>query len=116
SQADQVFIRDMDSAVAAWPLDDEEQTQSYARVINPYREEGRNIVINGTFDTDTGWSKGIDWNISDGKANIVATATSDLRLDLPLTGGKVFQITYEISNYVSGSMNCWVGTPTSASN
>src|SRR5690606_22743098 len=47
SQSDQVFIREMDSAVAAWPLDDTEATQSYARVTNPAVEEGRNIVING---------------------------------------------------------------------
>src|SRR5581483_7021978 len=42
-------------AVAAWPMDDTTSAQSYARAVNPAVSTGRNIVINGTFDTDTIW-------------------------------------------------------------
>jgi len=69
SSTQDVFIRDIESAVAAWPLDDTNTDQSYSRVLNPAVDEGRNIILNGTFDTDSVWTKGTSWTIADGVAH-----------------------------------------------
>ncbi len=40
-----------------------------------------NMISNGTFDNDTDWTEGADWNISGGTANFDNGGTSDLVQD-----------------------------------
>lgn len=98
-----------DGLVASWPLDDTTAAQSYARVVNPADSEGRNIVLNGAFDSDTVWTKGSGWTIANG----VATANnpnSGLSQTVPIVIGKAYQFTFTISNYSgSGTIRPFVG-------
>ena len=106
--ADTNFLTDS-SAVAAWPLDDITTTQSYSRVVNPALATGRNIILNGTFDSDTLWAKGIGWDVNvttPGQAHAATTTESMLYQSpvAPVIIGKAYQATYTISNY-SGDGN-----------
>lgn len=113
SSPDQTFIKDMEGPAVAWPLDDTTTTQSYSRVVNPVMSEGRDLVINGGFDSDTIWNKssGAGWTIANGVTHSDGTGSNTyIYQTLPIIGGKRYQVTYTISNYVSGSVRTGVGT------
>jgi len=64
---------------------------------------GPDLATNGTFDTDTGWTKGAGWTIADGKAshtNVSGALTQPFAAD----ANKTFIITWTIKDYVSGSI------------
>ena len=69
-----------------------------------------NAVTNGTFDTDTDWTKGTGWTISGGKARAVAT-TGNLTQAGVTTGaiGVSYEVTYTISDYGAGTVRLKVG-------
>jgi hypothetical protein len=101
-----VFIREMNSATVSWPLDDTTATQSYSRVLNPAVSLGRNILLNGTFDSAGSWDLGTNWTITGGHAHSNGTNVTDTYLYLtavPVNGSKTYQITFTISNYVAGT-------------
>jgi len=104
SSTTETFIRDMDGAVAAWPLDDTLTTQSYSRVVNPAVAVGRDIVINGGFDADASWTKGTGWTIADGVAVANPAGGNAITQVIPLIKGKTYQVTYSISNYSIGQV------------
>ena len=112
SSTENVFIRDMESAVAAWPMQEEASTTlSYAEAKHPSDAEGRDIVINGGFDTDSIWVKGTGWTISDGVAHANIADGNSLRQDsVPIIQGKTYQFVYTISNYSSGSIQVRSGS------
>ena len=57
---------------------------------------GDNVVVNGTFDTDSDWTKGSGWSISDGKAIFSGSAFASLTpSSAPLISGKVYKITLD---------------------
>ena len=63
------------------------------------------LVTNGTFDTDTNWTKGTGWTISGGVANAAAT-TSDgqyFEQNIGLELGKAYYYTITLGGTVSGS-------------
>lgn len=66
---------------------------------------GDELVTNGTFDTDTDWTKGTGWTISGGVASKDNTATSTdyLEQTLSLVDGAVYEVSFTISNITSGS-------------
>ncbi len=100
-------------AVAAWPLDDTTTTQSYSRVQNPGVGTGRELIINGGFDTDTLWTKGTGVTIAGGVAVFSSVAGGqgvNPITAIPLVLGKAYQITYTISGYSSGTIAAYVGT------
>jgi len=97
------FIRDMTGAAVNWPLDDTTSTQSYSRVINPYLASGRNIVLNGTFDTDTIWTKGTGWTIASGVATAAAATGNLSQASLPIQTGRSYAVTYTVANRTAGS-------------
>jgi len=100
SGTDNVFIRDMDSAVAAWPMQETDANQSYAQAKHPSDDEGRDIVINGGFDTDTVWSKQAGWTISGGIATHTSTP-SGMGQSI-LVKGKSYTASFDITAYTSG--------------
>lgn len=56
-----------------------------------------NLITNGTFTTDTAWSKGSGWTISGGRANFTYVASNEniAMLNL-LVSGKRYRITYQV--------------------
>ena len=77
--------------------------------IKPVQSLGNELVVNGDFLTDTDWSKGTGWTISGGKANVNATSNTDLGQNVGSSVGKTYKITFEVSNYVSGSVKVLLG-------
>jgi len=65
-------------------------------------------LINGTFDTDTNWSKpgSSGWTISGGVASNDGTGVgTSYSQQCGIAVGKWYKITYTVLNYVSGSVN-----------
>ena len=73
---------------------------------------GSELVTNGTFDSDTAWSKGSGWSISDGKASKVSGDITYLLQNLVLETSKTYKITFTVTNYVSGDVKFGFTTPT----
>ena len=65
---------------------------------------GPELVTNGTFDTDTAWTKGTGWTISGGSANVSSAGAAYLDQPNILTAGKTYRITFTVSNFVSGNI------------
>ena len=73
-------------------------------------ELGGELVTNGGFDTDSDWIKDTGWSISGGSLNGSSTTTSVTQLNTGLVAGKMYQVVYTISNYVSGSVRIELGS------
>jgi len=73
-------------------------------------ELGGELVTNGGFDTDSDWIKDTGWSISGGSLNGSSTTTSATQLNTGLVAGKMYQVVYTISNYVSGSVRIELGS------
>ena len=63
---------------------------------------GEELVVNGTFDTDSDWVKGTGWSISGGKA--VAVSGASTRLEQSISGliGKTCKVSFTLSDYGGG--------------
>lgn len=66
-------------------------------------------ITNGTFDTDSDWTKGTGWTISGGTANKSAGVASDLQQDITSVTGTTYVVEYEISGRTAGSITPDVG-------
>ena len=67
---------------------------------------GDNLVTNGTFDTDSDWTKGTGWTISGGKATSDGTQTvfSNLyQTTLGMSVGKKYKYYFEVTGLSTGS-------------
>ncbi len=59
---------------------------------------GPNLIVNGSFATDTAWTKGTGWTIAAGVATAVATGASALsQVIAALVPGKTYRVTYSIT-------------------
>jgi hypothetical protein len=70
---------------------------------------GAEQITNGDFTTDTVWSKGAGWTISDGTANVNTTGTFSIAQPAGIVLDKTYRVTYTIKNYVSGQIRTVVG-------
>ena len=70
---------------------------------------GADIVVNGLFASDTGWTKGTGWTIASDKATHAAGTGADLSQDI-LTDGSVYRITYTVSGQTAGTLTAKAGT------
>lgn len=71
---------------------------------------GPELVTNGTFDTDTGWTKGTGWSISGGVATYNGVGGNDLTQSFTLDADKFYKVTLNITSYNSGSVRLrWGG-------
>lgn len=61
-------------------------------------------VVNGGFDTDTDWTKGIGWSIGSGTANANCATSINLSQTISLTVGKWYKVALTVSNYTSGGV------------
>lgn len=91
-------------------------TDFYARVFNTQQGTDRTTngtfaeyVTNGTFGSDTGWTKGAGWTISAGTA-VATTASSDLSQTSAITliAGYTYTITYVVTRS-AGSVTPSIG-------
>jgi hypothetical protein len=73
-----------------------------------FEEIGSELVTNGGFDTDTGWTKGTGWSIANGSLNGV-NATSSTYQNNGLVSGKFYKVVYDVSNYSSGTVQLKLG-------
>lgn len=69
---------------------------------------GSELVTNGTFDTDTGWTKGDGWTISAGVASCDGTQVATTSLTnttlLSLSIGETYVVSFEITAITAGSV------------
>jgi hypothetical protein len=73
---------------------------------------GPELVTNGTFDTDSDWTKGTGWTISGGEATHSAGASSAINQTSNITSGGVYRVTVTISGRTSGSLYWRLGDTT----
>ena len=66
---------------------------------------GPELVTNGDFATDSDWTKGAGWTISGGKASKISGSNGALQQYIPVITGVSYQVTYTVSDYVSGYVN-----------
>ena len=59
---------------------------------------GSELIVNGTFDSDTAWSK-LNATISDGTGNLNGTGVTSLLYQNILTNGKTYKVTFTASDY-----------------
>jgi hypothetical protein len=68
---------------------------------------GPNLLINGTFDADTGWTKGTGWTISGGKARYTSggsAANLTPVAALALVAGNSYVVSFEIDSIAAGGV------------
>lgn len=66
------------------------------------------LQTNGTFDTDSGWTKGSGWTISGGTANHT-TGTATLEQNIVVSPGDVLHVKYTVSGVSTGSVTASAG-------
>ena len=66
------------------------------------------LVTNGTFDTDSDWTKGTGWTISDGKAKVNGTNTF-LEQPSVIKQSAFYKVSFTMSDYVSGQCRIALG-------
>tara|TARA_R110000787_G_scaffold75718_1_gene167451 strand:+ start:364 stop:2508 length:2145 start_codon:yes stop_codon:yes gene_type:complete len=66
---------------------------------------GPELVTNGTFETDTVWTKGAGWTISGGSAIFGGTGSaSGLNQAIGLAAGRAYEISGTITSYTTGAV------------
>lgn len=81
--------------------------------------QGADVVVNGSFATDTDWTKGAGWAIAAGLATAAAASSNLTAIVAPLTLGVWYQTVYDLSGFVGGTVRIRVGgtnMPTHAAN
>jgi len=68
---------------------------------------GVDVVINGSFATDTDWTKGGATTISGGAANFVAAGENALFQNV--LGSSLYRVNFDITAFTSGLITVWSG-------
>ena len=68
-----------------------------------FEQIGAEEVTNGNFETDSDWTKGSGWSISDGKA-IALNTLNRISQSFSTTTGSVYKVTFTVLDYVSGDV------------
>ena len=64
---------------------------------------GPELVTNGTFDTDTDWTKGTGWTIGSGVASKASGSSGTITQPVSgLTAGSVYAVSVDVNTFVSG--------------
>ena len=68
---------------------------------------GSELITNGSFDTDSNWTKGDGWSISNGKAscNGSQSANSLFFQNIGVLANKTVRFTFTVSNYSAGQLS-----------
>jgi len=75
--------------------------------------ESANLVVNGTFDTDTSWTKGTNWTIAAGVATKTAGSAADLTQNLGEAAGKMYSVRFGYTR-TAGTLSVSIGGVTHA--
>jgi fibro-slime domain-containing protein len=68
------------------------------------------LTTNGTFITDSNWTKGTGWTISGGAAHCgVHTGNQDLRQNQACANPVTYTITYTVANWTAGTITAMLG-------
>ncbi len=70
---------------------------------------GADLVTNGEFATDTGWTKGTGWTISGGTAVVTAAIDHQLRQNIGAVAGRTYTITFTLGAGWAGQLYCTIG-------
>lgn len=68
-----------------------------------------NLIINGTFDTDTVWTKGAGWTIAGGVGAKASGTLSSLSQPISSPAGR-YRIVYDVVTRTAGGIVCRVNT------
>ena len=80
--------------------------------LNLLTSEQPNLVVNGTFDTDTDWIKNTNWSISGGVAIADGTTNDPLFQNGVVSSGKFYKVSFEIKSISQGSFYLDLGIST----
>jgi hypothetical protein len=72
--------------------------------LNLLTSEQPNLVVNGTFDTDSDWSFGTGWSMGDGKAVAVLANNTFLQQNQDTIADKTYKVVYTVSDYQNGNV------------
>jgi len=67
------------------------------------------LISNGTFDTDSDWTKGTGWSISGGKAIATSASSGSQLYQNGLIVGKKYETTFTITDLTSGKFRVLFG-------
>ena len=89
-----------------WRMGDGQDDNVEAGVIHDASNPGFGVdlVTNGTFDADSGWTKGSGWTISGGKAIASGDSGNLYQAETGFVNGGVYRVEYTISDYTKGSL------------
>ena len=76
--------------------------------VKPVQSLGNELITNGDFSTDSGWSYGSSWSIANGKATATNSTTGSIYQDI-LDTSKIYKATFEITEITSGSLRIGIG-------
>ena len=79
----------------------------------PVPEYGAELVTNGGFSSGTGWSLSSGWSIASGKATASSTNNNLQTSTSIVTEDSKYLVSFEISNYSSGTLYVDLGTSSS---
>ena len=74
-----------------------------------FSELGPELIVNGDFATDSDWSLGTGWSISNGKLRADNASLVNAFQAKIYTSGKTYKVTYTISDYVKGQVRFQLG-------
>jgi hypothetical protein len=87
-------------------------TEATGKTITGYgdlqKADGVELVTNGTFDTDSDWTKGTGWTISGGVAT-GSNTNGSCSQQLAVIAGKTYYLKYTVSGYTGGSVQVQIG-------
>lgn len=67
------------------------------------------LVTNGAFATDSGWTKGTGWSIAGGVASKVAGVASNLSQAISISAASLYRLLYTITARTAGTLTPQVG-------
>jgi hypothetical protein len=108
---------DFDRASSATRINSSGLVQDMQSITDPelvlngdFEELGDELVTNGTFDTDSGWTTLGDWTISGGLAS--CNGSSIMFTNAGIIANKTYKVTYTVSGFVSGGVKIKInGSP-----
>lgn len=71
----------------------------------------QNVIVNGGFDADSDWTKGVGWTISGGTANYDGTDANNTLSQVSLTLGKKYTLTFSMTAHTQGKLTLNSGGP-----
>jgi len=63
---------------------------------------GNNMVTNGTFDSDSDWTKGTGWSIGPGGAAASSIGANELSQDISAVTGKIYKVSMDLTSLSNG--------------